>query len=52
MTGRVQEAMIYWIDAQFGYPPPSNNPAGSRHLLCTTVLRQSTPAPHVGWVVR
>jgi uncharacterized repeat protein (TIGR01451 family) len=49
---RVQEAMIYWIDAQFGYPPPSNNPAGSRHVLCTTVLRQSNQAPHVGWVVR
>ncbi len=50
--GRLREATIYWIDAQFGFPPPSISPAGSRHVLTTTVLRQSNQAPHVGWVVR
>ena len=49
---RIAEAMIYWIDAQFGYPPPSINPAGSRHLLTTIVQRQSNQAPHAGWLVR
>jgi uncharacterized repeat protein (TIGR01451 family) len=50
--GRLLEATIYWIDALFGYPPPSINPAGSQHILTTTVVRQSNQAPHVGWIVR
>ena len=49
---RLEQATIEWIDAQFGFPPPSINPAGGRHVLSTTVLRQTNHAPHVGWLVR
>jgi uncharacterized repeat protein (TIGR01451 family) len=48
----MQSAVIEWIDAQFGYPAPANNPAGTRHVFTTTVLRQSNRCPHVGWIVR
>jgi len=50
--GRVSTATIHWIDAQFGFPPPAINPAGTRHVFTTTVLRQSNHCPHVGWIVR
>jgi uncharacterized repeat protein (TIGR01451 family) len=50
--GRVRTASIHWIDAQFGFPPPAINPAGSRHVFTTTVLRQSNHCPHAGWIVR
>ncbi len=49
---RMDEAVICWIDAQCCFPPPAVNPAGSRHVLTTTVLRQTSRAPHAGWVVR
>jgi uncharacterized repeat protein (TIGR01451 family) len=51
-AGRAQSAVIHWIDARFSFPPPAISPAGSRHVLCTTVLRQTSPSPHVGWLVR
>ena len=51
-NARVQSATIHWIDAAFGYPPPSIDPAGSRHMLTTTVVRQSNQGPHAGWLVR
>jgi len=50
--GRSQSAVIHWIDAQFGFPPPAINPAGTRHVLTTTVLRQSNQCPQAGWIVR
>ncbi len=49
---RLDKATIYWVDAQSGFPPPSINPAGSRHVLTTTVLRRATWLPVlVGWSV-
>jgi len=47
-----QTAKIYWIDAEFAYPPPAIGPAGTRHTLTTTVTRHSTHAPFEGWRVR
>ncbi len=52
VCGRSQSAVIHWIDAQFGFPPPAINPAGTRHVLTTTVLRQSNQCPQAGWIVR
>jgi uncharacterized repeat protein (TIGR01451 family) len=49
---RRQTAVIHWIDAQWQLPPPAVNPAGSSHLLTTTVTRRGTGVPQVGWLVR
>ena len=49
---RRQTAVIHWIDAQWQFPPPAVNPAGSSHLLTTTVTRRGTGTPQVGWLVR
>ena len=51
-NARVQAATINWVDAEWQYPPPSINPAGTRHLLTTTVTRQSDHSPCEGWRVR
>ena len=48
----MQAAIIDWIDVQCGFPAPANNPAGTRHVFTTMVLRQSNRCPHVGWIVR
>ncbi|HWB09186.1 MAG TPA: hypothetical protein VG826_08180 [Pirellulales bacterium] len=47
-----QTSTIYWIDAEFAYPPPAVNPGGSRHTFTTTITRHSTRAPVAGWRVR
>jgi uncharacterized repeat protein (TIGR01451 family) len=49
---RKQVAVIHWVDAQWSFPPPAINPAGSRQTLTTTVTRQSDQSPCPGWVVR
>ncbi len=49
---RTRTAVVHWIDAQFAYPPPSINRAGTTHPLTTTVSRQSDGAPWEGWTVR
>lgn len=49
---RKRTAIIHWIDAQWTFPPPAINPAGTRHTLTTTVMRQSDQTPCVGWLVR
>ncbi len=49
---RKQTATIHWVDAQWSLPPPSINPAGSRHVFTTTVTRQTDGSPCVGWQVR
>lgn len=49
---RKQSAVIHWIDAQWRFPPPAINPAGTRHALTTTVTRHSDQSPHAGWIVR
>ena len=50
--GHVQTAIVHWVDAEFVYPPPAINPAGSKHVFTTTVTRHSTHAPAPGWRVR
>jgi len=49
---RRQTATIHWVDAQWSFPPPSINPAGTRHVFTTSVTRQSDGSPCVGWRVR
>ncbi len=49
---RLQTATVHWVDAQWSFPPPAINPAGTTHLFTTTVIRQSDRAPCVGWLVR
>jgi len=48
---RKQTATVYWIDAQWRFPPPAINPAGSRHVFTTMVMRRSNQSPCVGWRV-
>lgn len=49
---RLKAAMIHWVDAQWRFPPPAINPAGSRHVFTTTVIRQTTQVPCERWRVR
>ncbi|MEI8375214.1 MAG: hypothetical protein WCJ35_20530 [Planctomycetota bacterium] len=49
---RTKSAIIYWIDAQFGFPTPAITPAGTKQSLTTTVWRQSNHCPRPGWIVR
>ena len=49
---RLRSAMIHWVDAQWRFPPPAINPAGSRHVFTTTVTRQSNQTPCERWRVR
>jgi len=49
---RKQTATIHWVDAQWSFPPPSINPAGTRHVFTTTVTRQTDAAPCMNWRVR
>lgn len=49
---RQRTSTIYWVDAQWSFPPPAHNPIGTRHVFTTTVARQTNRAPLVGWIVR
>ncbi len=49
---RQQGATIYWVDAQWNFPPPAINPMGTRHTFVTSVNRQSDGSPIDGWSVR
>lgn len=49
---RLKSAMIHWVDAQWRFPPPAINPAGTKHVFTTTVLRQSNQTPCERWRVR
>ena len=49
---RLKSAMIHWVDAQWRFPPPAINPAGSKHTFITTVTRQSNQSPCERWLVR
>ena len=48
----VMPAAVYWVDAQWAFPPPAINPVGSRHVFTTTLNRQSNGTPLAGWLVR
>jgi len=50
--GRTRAATVHWVDAQWSFPPPAINPAGSRHVFTTTVVRHSNQSPCGGWLVR
>jgi len=49
---RTRTATVHWIDAQFNFPSPAINRAGTVHPLVTTVTRQSDGTPLPGWIVR
>ena len=49
---RLRSAMIHWVDAQWRFPPPAINPAGTKHVFTTTVMRQSNQTPCERWLVR
>lgn len=49
---RQKTSTIYWVDAEWVLPPPSINPAGTRHTFTTTVTRHTTHCPVAGWRVR
>lgn len=51
-AGRTASATIYWIDAQWAFPPPVTLAPGQSHTLTTTVTRQSDGASIQGWIVR
>lgn len=43
---------IVWVDAQWAFPPPTINPAGTRQTLTTVVTRFTDRGPATGWRVR
>ncbi len=49
---RMREATVHWIDAQWRFPEPSINLAGTRHVLTTSVMRHTDQSPCEGWRVR
>ncbi len=49
---RQQNASIYWVDAQWNFPPPLLSPVGGRGTLTTLVTHQSDGSPAAGYVVR
>jgi uncharacterized repeat protein (TIGR01451 family) len=49
---RLKSARVHWVDAQWRFPPPAINPAGTKHVFTTTVLRQSNQTPCERWLVR
>lgn len=50
--GHKQAARIHWVDAVWSFPPAAVNPAGTRHVFTTTVLRHTDQSPIAGWLVR
>ena len=49
---RLQDATVYWVDADWTLPPPTVGASGSRQTLATTVTRHTNHCPVVGWHVR
>ncbi len=49
---RQQTATVYWVDANWNFPPPAINPAGTRHTFTTCVCRQTSGCAVPGWRVR
>ena len=50
-AARRATATIYWIDAQWEFPPVSVSAGGSQ-VLTTTLLRNTDRTPLPGWIVR
>ncbi len=49
---RIKSTVVHWVDAQWQFPPPAINPAGTKHVFTTTVVRQSNHTPVERWRVR
>src|SRR5262249_20723408 len=49
---RQTTSAVYWVDAQWAFPPPAVNPIGTRHTFTTIVTRHTDREPVVGWRVR
>lgn len=49
---RKQNAIIYWVDAQFSFPAPAIAPIGERQTFTTVVTRLSDGSPLEGFLVR
>lgn len=49
---RTKSATVHWVDAQWRFPPPAINPAGTKHVFTTTVVRQTNQSPCERWLVR
>ncbi len=49
---RLKSAKVHWVDAQWQFPPPAINPAGTSHVFTTTVTRLCNRGPCEGWRVR
>ena len=49
---RKQNAVIYWVDAQFSFPAPAIAPIGERQTFTTNVTRLSDGSPLEGFLVR
>ncbi len=49
---RIKTSRIYWVDAQWSFPPPAINPVGTRHTFTTSVVRHTDRTPIEGWRVR
>ena len=49
---RKATATIYWIDAQWIFPPPTSAATGTSQTLTTTVTRRTDGTPIAGWQVR
>lgn len=46
-----QTTAVYWLDAQWQFPPPAISNAGGRSTFTTRVFRPSDQTPCVGWRV-
>jgi uncharacterized repeat protein (TIGR01451 family) len=45
-------ATIYWVDAQWCFPPSAMAAPEQPHILTTTVVRRTDRVPLAGWLVR
>ncbi len=51
-NARQSSARIFWVDAQWSFPPSTTAPAGGRQTLSTSVVRLSDRTPLAGYAVR
>jgi uncharacterized repeat protein (TIGR01451 family) len=49
---RQRDARVYWVDAQWSFPPSTTTSAGGRQALSTSVVRLSDRTPLAGYAVR
>ncbi len=49
---RQASATIFWVDAQWIFPPSAVVEPGRPHVLTTTVVRRTDSSPLAGWIVR